>query len=81
MLETIRQRFQALRPQVGSAVAVHDYAAALNLLAGLSIAVDTFFERVMVNDPDAALRSNRLALLAQLRALFTGIADISRLPG
>ena len=77
----LHRDLQALRPQVGSAVAVHDYAAALNLLAGLSIAVDTFFERVMVNDPDAALRSNRLALLAQLRALFTGIADISRLPG
>jgi glycyl-tRNA synthetase beta chain len=70
-----------LRPQVATAVAAHDYAAALNLLAGLSSAVDSFFERVMVNDPDAALRSNRLALLAQLRALFTGIADISRLPG
>ena len=52
-----------------------------NLLAGLSSAVDTFFEHVMVNDPDLALRRNRLALLAQLRALFTGIADISRLPG
>ena len=71
----------ALRGQVQSAVAAQDYAAALNLLAGLSSAVDTFFEHVMVNDPDLALRRNRLALLAQLRALFTGIADISRLPG
>jgi glycyl-tRNA synthetase beta chain len=71
----------ALREQVESAVAARDYAAALDLLAGLSLAVDTFFERVMVNDPDPALRRNRLALLAQLRALFAGIADISRLPG
>ena len=63
------------------AVEAQDYAAALNLLAGLAPRVDTFFERVMVNDPDLALRRNRLALLAQLRALFTGIADISRLPG
>jgi glycyl-tRNA synthetase beta chain len=77
----LHRELAALRPQVAAAVAAQDYAAALNLLAGLSIAVDTFFERVMVNDPDAALRSNRLALLAQLRALFTGIADISRLPG
>jgi glycyl-tRNA synthetase beta chain len=71
----------ALRERVVRAVAAQDYTAALNLLAGLSTRVDTFFERVMVNDPDPALRRNRLALLAQLRALFTGIADISRLPG
>jgi glycyl-tRNA synthetase beta chain len=43
--------------------------------------VDQFFDRVLVNDPDGALRNNRLALLAQLRALFAGIADLSRLPG
>ena len=38
-------------------------------------------DRVLVNDPDPALRNNRLALLAQLRFLFAGIADLSRLPG
>ena len=70
-----------LQERVPGAVEAQDYAAALNLLAGLAPRVDTFFERVMVNDPDLALRRNRLALLAQLRALFTGIADISRLPG
>ena len=43
---------------------------ALDLLAGLRPQVDEFFDRVLVNDPDAALRNNRLALLAQLRALF-----------
>ena len=35
----------------------------------------------MVMDPDPQLRANRLALLKRLRALFTGIADLSRLPG
>jgi glycyl-tRNA synthetase beta chain len=43
--------------------------------------VDAFFDQVMVNDPDAALRANRHALLAALRDLFAGIADFSRLPG
>ncbi len=57
------------------------YANALELLAGLRAAVDEFFDHVLVNDPDIALRNNRLALLAQLRALFAGIADLSRLPG
>ena len=54
---------------------------ALDLLAGLKPQVDAFFDRVLVNDPDVALRNNRLALLAELRALFSGIADLSRLPG
>ncbi|HEY4881789.1 MAG TPA: glycine--tRNA ligase subunit beta [Steroidobacteraceae bacterium] len=71
----------ALRAQVRDAVAAHDYARALDLLAGLKPAVDAFFDRVLVNDPEAALRNNRFALLAELRALFTGIADLSRLPG
>jgi glycyl-tRNA synthetase beta chain len=71
----------ALREQVLSAVAAQDYAAAFDRLAGLAPQVDRFFDRVMVNDPDTALRGNRLALLAQLRALFSGIADLSRLPG
>ena len=63
------------------AVTAHDYALALDLLAALRPPVDAFFDRVLVNDPEAALRNNRFALLAELRALFTGIADLSRLPG
>ena len=49
--------------------------------AGLRATVDPFFDRVLVNDPDEALRNNRLALLSQLRTLFGGIGDLSRLPG
>jgi glycyl-tRNA synthetase beta chain len=71
----------AIRGEVLAAVTAHDYASALDLLAGLKPAVDAFFDRVLVNDPEAALRNNRFALLAELRALFTGIADLSRLPG
>jgi len=43
--------------------------------------VDDFFDGVMVNDPDEALRRNRLSLIASLQALVSGIADLSRLPG
>jgi glycyl-tRNA synthetase beta chain len=72
---------EALRAGVLAAIAERQYAGALELLATLKPAIDHFFERVLVNDPDYALRDNRLALLAQLRALFSGIADLSRLPG
>jgi glycyl-tRNA synthetase beta chain len=71
----------ALGEPVAAAVKARDYARALDLLAGLRPQVDGFFDRVLVNDPDAALRNNRFALLAALRALFLGIADLSRLPG
>jgi glycyl-tRNA synthetase beta chain len=58
-----------------------DFAAAFTELAKLRPAVDAFFDGVMVMEQDTALRNNRLALLGQLRALFSGIADLSRLPG
>ncbi len=56
-----------------------DYSAALTSLASLKEDVDNFFDGVMVMDEDEALKSNRLALLAQLRGLFLNIADLSRL--
>jgi glycyl-tRNA synthetase beta chain len=66
---------------VERALAKRDYASALSKLAMLRPAVDKFFDDVMVNAEDPALRRNRLALLAQLRGLFTRIADLSCLPG
>ena len=71
----------AHRDNVLREIAKRDYAAAFNELAGLRPQIDAFFDGVMVNDPDPALRANRLALLGQLHGLFAGIADLSRLPG
>ncbi|GMU69184.1 MAG: glycine--tRNA ligase beta subunit [Steroidobacteraceae bacterium] len=68
-------------PRVAAAVAKRDYAAALSGIATLHGAVDDFFDGVMVNDSDEALRRNRLSLIASLQALVSGIADLSRLPG
>jgi glycyl-tRNA synthetase beta chain len=56
-----------------------DYTRSLQALAALRAPVDRFFDDVMVMAEDAAVRSNRLALLAGLRALFLDVADISRL--
>ncbi len=58
-----------------------NYAGALTRLAKLRPTVDAFFDGVMVNAEDPALRNNRLALLAGLRGQFTRIADLSCLPG
>lgn len=58
-----------------------DYAERLLDLANLRDPVDDFFEAVMVNDDDAAIRQNRLALLTRVDALCREVADISQLPG
>jgi len=56
-----------------------DYQAALTDLAALRAPVDAFFDAVMVNAKDEALRKNRLALLADLHALMNRVADLSQL--
>jgi glycyl-tRNA synthetase beta chain len=56
-----------------------DYSAHLKALAGLKGPVDAFFEQVMVNADDLALRNNRLALLKQLQTAMNRVADLSRL--
>jgi glycyl-tRNA synthetase beta chain len=68
-----------LAQEVGPLVAGRQYRAALERLASLRGVVDRFFDDVLVMDPDPALRANRFALLASLRALFMDIADVSRL--
>jgi glycyl-tRNA synthetase beta chain len=78
---SLASALQSLSDDVQAATQRRDYAGALDRLAGLRPAVDAFFEQVLVNDPDTALRANRLALLGALRALFSGIADFSCLPG
>ncbi len=54
-----------------------NYTDALSTLSSLKEPVDNFFDKVMVNCEDAAVKNNRLALLRQLRDMFTHIADIS----
>ena len=56
-----------------------DYQKGLQSLTSLKEPINAFFDSVMVNADDEQLKQNRLALLAQLRALFTSVADISLL--
>ena len=56
-----------------------DYTASLQLLAALKNPVDRFFDQVMVNADDPALKANRLGLLAQLHQAMNRVADLSRL--
>src|SRR5690242_2415482 len=56
-----------------------DYAGALTRLAQLQTPVDDFFDAVMVMAEDPALRANRIALLARIKARFDAIAEIALL--
>lgn len=67
----------ALRTEVQPLIAQGDYTAVLDKLANLRAPVDNFFDNVMVNAEDPALRQNRLAILNTLQGLFLQVADIS----
>lgn len=67
----------ALHTEVQPLIAQGDYTAVLDKLANLRAPVDSFFDNVMVNAEDPALRQNRLAILNTLQGLFLQVADIS----
>ena len=67
----------ALRTEVQPLIAQGDYTSVLDKLANLRAPVDSFFDNVMVNAEDPALRQNRLAILNTLQDLFLQVADIS----
>ncbi len=69
----------AVAPQAEAAFATGDYTASLQALAALRAPVDAFFDGVMVNADDPALKTNRLGLLATLHQAMNRVADISRL--
>jgi glycyl-tRNA synthetase beta chain len=77
--QALAQAVAAAAQAVAPMAAARCYREALAQLAGLREPVDAFFEAVLVNAEDAAVRANRLALLNQLRGLFLGVADISLL--
>ncbi len=70
---------QAAAPKARASFEEGDYTASLQALAVLKAPVDAFFDGVMVNADDAALRANRLGLLATLHKAMNQVADISRL--
>ncbi|WP_353647019.1 glycine--tRNA ligase subunit beta [Mesorhizobium sp. WSM2240] len=67
--------------QAGQAIQNEDFSAAMRALSELREPVDSFFERVLVNDEDVVVRANRLALLARIRAATDQVADFSKIAG
>ena len=77
--QSLYQALGQIAPKADTAFEAGDYTASLQVLAGLRAPVDAFFDKVMVNAEDPALRANRLALLVILQRAMNRIADISRL--
>ncbi|MDZ4254144.1 MAG: glycine--tRNA ligase subunit beta [Sulfuritalea sp.] len=75
----LNQALGTVRAQADAAFERGDYTTSLQSLAALRVPVDAFFDAVMVNAEDAALRANRLGLLATLHQAMNRVADLSRL--
>ncbi|UDL91745.1 glycine--tRNA ligase subunit beta [Mesorhizobium sp. PAMC28654] len=67
--------------QAGEAIQNEDFSGAMLALSVLREPVDSFFERVLVNDEDQAVRANRLALLTRIRTATGQVADFSKIAG
>jgi glycyl-tRNA synthetase beta chain len=69
----------SLAPQVANLRDRRNYGEALTLIATLRPAVDAFFEKVMVLDPDAGVRGANLGMIDKVLRNFSGIADFSEI--
>jgi len=75
----LSRSLDTVKPKADLAFDTGDYTGSLRSLAALREPVDAFFESVMVNADDPALRANRLGLLAQLHGAMNRVADLSKL--
>ncbi|PTM47115.1 glycyl-tRNA synthetase beta chain [Sphingomonas aerolata] len=77
----LQSALDSAEPRATAAIAAEDFAAAMAALASLRAPIDAFFDSVIVNDPDPAKRSARLALLERIRAAVHNVADFSKIEG
>jgi glycyl-tRNA synthetase beta chain len=83
-LDAEKQLFAAITTasaETSAAVDKEDFRSAMEALSRLRAPVDRFFDDVLVNDEDAAIRANRLALLRLIREATGTVADFSKISG
>ncbi len=79
--KALHQAVEAGSGEARAAIAKEDFRSAMEALAKLRQPVDQFFNDVLVNDDDAAIRGNRLALLGLIRSATGTVADFSKIAG
>ena len=77
--KALHQALADTTPKANQLFEAGDYTGSLQALAVLKAPVDTFFDAVMVNAEDPALKANRLGLLATLHQAMNRVADLSKL--
>ena len=77
--QALYQKFQELQDPVEEFLHVRAYSKALAKIVEIKEPVDQFFDHVMVNVDDAALKANRMALLKAISGLFSQLADFSKI--
>ena len=75
----LNEALSQVKPEADKLFESGDYTASLQALAALKAPVDDFFDNVMVNADDVALKNNRLGLLAILHQTMNRVADLSKL--
>jgi glycyl-tRNA synthetase beta chain len=75
----LNNALSTVKPEADKLFESGDYTASLKALAALKAPVDDFFDNVMVNADDPALKANRLGLLATLHQAMNRVADLSKL--
>ena len=78
---TLLAALDTAEPAASAAVAEERFTDAMAALASLRAPIDAFFDGVMVNDPDEAVRAYRLGLLARFTGAVHGVADFSKIEG
>ncbi len=77
--KALHAAINSIATRADKAWADRDYTVNLQALAALKDPVDAFFDKVMVNAEDPALKANRLGLLATLHNAMNRVADLSKL--
>jgi glycyl-tRNA synthetase beta chain len=79
--QALIEALDAAEPKATKAIEAEDFTAAMAALASLRAPIDTFFDKVTVNDPDPAKRERRLDLLLRFRDAVHRVADFSKIEG
>jgi glycyl-tRNA synthetase beta chain len=75
----LHEKFTAIKTEVRSLIDEHNYSEALGILSGLTAPINYFFDNVLVMDKQEEIKLNRLALLKDIWATASSIADFSKL--
>lgn len=79
--KALAEAIRTSAPEIEAALKKEDFEAAMRAMAKLRAPVDAFFDKVIVNADDKAVRENRLRLLNRIREATRNVADFSRIEG